>query len=123
MQKITNIYIYKVYFLRFPNICLEGSARIDRALYLLLLLSPFDYPLLYCLFSHKSVHINVLSLAYSVSPISGLCIHSRIPVVVVEDDHVCRGESHTQTTGSRTQEKCKNLRVCLKLAYLFIIKD
>ena len=63
-----------------------------------LLLSSFYNPFLDCPFRNQLININILTLPNSMSSISGLCIHRRIPIIVVKDNGIGCCQSHTKPT-------------------------
>lgn len=76
------------------NLLLENIQRptlIHRTLYSLLLLCPFNNPVLNCILGHQLIDVDVPSLADSVGSVGSLSVHCGVPVVVVEDDVVSCG--------------------------------
>jgi len=65
--------------------------------------------------SNQSVNMYGLTLPNSMSSISGLGVHSRVPIIVIKYDSVCCNQVYTKTTSSSRQNKCENIRICLIL--------
>ena len=88
---------------------------IDSRLNTLLLSSSPQDSLFDSILGHKSVHSYSLLLAYSVSPVSGLGVHCRVPVVVVEDHCVSCDEVDAESTCPCRKDEDENVGVRLKL--------
>lgn len=73
----------------------EGSPLVNSTLDCLLLLSPLYNPFFDGPLGDKLIHIHVSTLSYPMGAVCCLCIHCRVPIIVIEDDCVCCGESDT----------------------------
>lgn len=60
------------------------------------------------------VDVNIASLTNPVTPILGLCIHSRVPVRVIEDDSICTGQIDTNATATSRQYEDKYLWISIE---------
>jgi len=88
------------YFLGFKDIGFKGIATINCGLYSLLLLCSLHDFLLNSTLGDKTENRNWLCLTNTMSTILSLCINSRVPVIIIEDNSVCSSQVHTETTCS-----------------------
>ena len=102
------------YLLGLESVGLECPTWVNSLLDILLLLSSLQNPLLNSSLGDQSVHKHILCLTNPVSSVGGLGIHGWVPIIVIEDDRVRCGESHTQPTGSGREKKDENIRIILK---------
>ena len=78
-----------------------------------LLCRPLQHALLNAAFRDESEDIHLLRLTNTMCAVHGLQIGLRVPVTVVQDDNVCRGEVDTQPTGTRGEQEDELLAVGL----------
>ena len=77
---------------RFEDISLESISSIHCTLDCLLLLCSLHNLFFYCSLSDNSINWNLLSLTNSVCSVSCLCIHCRIPIIVIENYSICTSQ-------------------------------
>ena len=84
------------------HISFKCITTINCRLNSLFLFCSFNNFFLHCTFCNKSIHWNSFCLANSMSSICCLCIHSRIPIIIIENYWICCSQIYTQTTCSCT---------------------
>jgi hypothetical protein len=104
------------YLMGFKAFRLKGSL-IHCTLDCLFLLGSFDNPLFDCSFGYQPINIDIAPLANSMGTICSLCIHSWIPIIIIEYDCVGGCEGNTQPTCSSTQQEGEYFRVGLELVH------
>lgn len=57
----------------------------------------------------EAIHSDLTSLTKTMCTIHGLRVIRRVPVVIVENDSVGRGEVYTKTSGTCTEKKHENI--------------
>lgn len=88
---------------------------VDCRLHILLLFGTLDNLFLHGVASDDSVDCHGFGLADSVRAVRSLLIHSRIPVVVVEDDRVCGDQIDAEAASTGTEQESKDVVVALIL--------
>lgn len=79
-------------------------------IYLGLLLCTHENALFNGVLRDEAVDGDLASLAKAVGTVHGLLVNCGIPVAVVEDDRVSRGQVNAQATSTRRQQEHKNVR-------------
>mmetsp|Transcript_16565 Transcript_16565/g.57911 ORF Transcript_16565/g.57911 Transcript_16565/m.57911 type:complete len:886 (+) Transcript_16565:420-3077(+) len=94
----------------------EAPLLDDDGVEVQLTLRALDDLLLHSLLRDEAEHAHLLLLPDAVRAIHGLQVHLRVPVAVVEDDDVGRGEVDAEPAGARGQQEHEAVALVLRVA-------